>query len=110
MELDRNIDITAKQRKTVLALLEKASAEHRRLGLWLPRPNGPRVRNPISIWWFSQRRCKPAGFPTSGKRLRRATCRSGWTLFVWDAVPEQFRKRIEAEHVVLRSIQMSRAQ
>ena len=31
-------------------------------------------------------------------------------LFVWDTVPEQFRKHIEAEHVVLRSIQMSIAQ
>ena len=109
MELDRNIDITAKQRKTVLALLERhlpntAAWVYGSRAKWTSRP-----QSDLDMVVFAT--------PVQASRvsdLREAFEESNLPfrvdLFVWDAVPEQFRKRIEAEHVVLRSIQMSRAQ
>ena len=94
------IDITAEQRKTVLALL----ARH------LPNTTawvyGSRVK------WTS----RPESdldlvvFATPAQAGRVSDLREAFEesnlpfrvdLFVWDAVPEQFRKQIEAEHVVL---------
>ena len=94
------IDITAEQRKTVLALL----ARH------LPNTTawvyGSRVK------WTS----RPESdldlvvFATPEQAGRVSDLREAFEesnlpfrvdLFVWDTVPEQFRKQIEAEHVVL---------
>ena len=94
------IDITAEQRKTVLALL----ARH------LPNTTawvyGSRVK------WTS----RPESdldlvvFAKSEQERRVSDLREAFEdsnlpfrvdLFVWDEVPEQFRKQIEAEHVVL---------
>ena len=94
------IDITAEQRKTVLALL----ARH------LPNTTawvyGSRVK------WTS----RPESdldlvvFATPEQAGRVSDLREAFEesnlafrvdLFVWDEVPEQFRKQIEAEHVVL---------
>ena len=36
-DVDRPIDITTEQRKTVLAMAQTTPAEHHGLGLWLPR-------------------------------------------------------------------------
>ena len=100
MGLDRPIDITTDQRKTVLALL----ASH------LPNTTA----------WVYGSRVKWTARPESdldlvvfaapeqtgrGSNLREAFEESDLPfrvdLFVWDEVPEQFRKQIEAEHVVL---------
>ena len=94
------IDITAEQRKTVLALL----ARH------LPNTTawvyGSRVK------WTSrpQSDLDLVAFATPEQSGRVSDLREVFEesnlafrvdLFVWDEVPEQFRKQIEAEHVVL---------
>ena len=100
MGLDRPIDTTTDQRKTVLALL----ASH------LPNTTA----------WVYGSRVKWTSSPKSDldlvvfaapeqtgqvSNLREAFEESNLPfrvdLFVWDEVPEQFRKQIEAEHVVL---------
>ena len=109
MGLDRAIDITVGQRKAVLALLERQL------------PN-------TTVWVYGSRAkwtARPQSdldmvvFATPEQASRVSNLREAFEesnlpfrvdLFVWDAVPERFRKQIEAEHVVLRSIQMSRAQ
>ena len=66
-----------------------------------PAPNGPLVRNPIWTWWY---------FATLEQNGRVSDLREAFEesnlpfrvdLFVWDAVPEQFRKQIKREHMVL---------
>ena len=100
MGLDRPIDITTDQRKTVLALL----ASH--------LPN-------TTAWVYGSRvkwTARPESdldlvvFATPEQTGRVSDLREAFEesnlpfrvdLFVWDEVPEQFRKQIEAEHVVL---------
>ena len=100
MGLDRPIDITTDQRKTVLALL----ASH--------LPN-------TTAWVYGSRvkwTARPESdldlvvFATPERDGRVSDLREAFDesnlpfrvdLFVWDDVPEQFRKQIEAEHVVL---------
>ena len=100
MSLDQPIDITTKHHKTVLALL----ASHL----------------PNTTTWVYGSRVKWTSSPKSDldlvvfavpeqigqvSNLREAFEESNLSfrvdLFVWDEVPEQFRKQIEAEHVVL---------
>ena len=100
MGLDRPIDVTPHQRKTVLALLKR----------YLPNTTawvyGSRVK------WTSrpQSDLDLVVFTTPDQERRVSELREAFEesnlpfrvdLFVWDAVPEQFRKQIEAEHVVL---------
>ena len=94
------IDVTAEQRETILSLLER--------------------HLPGTTAWAYGSRVKRTSRPTSdldlvvfatpeqGRRvgdLREAFEEGGLPfpvdLFVWDEVPENFRKRIEADHVVL---------
>ena len=100
MGLDRALDMTAGQRNTVLALLERH----------LPH---------TTAWVYGSRTkwtARPQSdldlvvFATPEQHSRVSDLREEFEesnlpfrvdLFVWDAVPEQFRKRIEAEHVVL---------
>ena len=100
MGVDRPIDITADQRKTVLALLER----------YLPN---------TTTWVYGSRAnwtSRPQSdldmvvFATPEQNDRVAELREAFEesdlpfrvdLFVWDTVLEEFRKRIEAEHVVL---------
>ena len=100
MGLDRAIDITAGQRKTVLALLER----------YLPN---------TTVWVYGSRAkwtSRPQSdldmvvFATPEQAGRVSDLREAFeesnlpfrvNLFVWDAVPEKFRKHIEADHVVL---------
>ena len=92
MGLDRPIDITTDQRKTVLALL----ASH------LPNTTawvyGSRVKwtasvqSPTWIWWFSHGQSKPAEFPNLREAFEESNLPFRVDLFVWDEVPEQFRK------------------
>ena len=99
MELDRNIDITAKQRKTVLALLEKHLPN---TTVWVYGSRAKRTFRPQSD-------LDMVVFATPEQAGRVSDLREAFEesslpfrvdLFVWDAVPEQFRNRIEAEHVV----------
>ncbi len=100
MGVGRPIDITADQRKTVLALLKR----------YLPN---------TTAWVYGSRATwtsRPQSdldmvvFATPEQNDRVAELREAFEesdlpfrvdLFVWDTVPEEFRKRIEAEHVVL---------
>ena len=100
MEIDRAIDITAEQRKTVLALLEKhlpntAAWVYGSRAQWTARP-----QSDLDMVVFAT--------PEQNSRvsdLREAFEESNLPfrvdLFIWDEVPEQFREQIEAEHVVL---------
>ena len=100
MGLDEPIDITADQRKTVLALLARhlpntTAWVYGSRVKWTSRPESD-----LDLVVFAK--------PEQERRasdLREAFEESNLAfrvdLFVWDEVPEQFRKTIEAEHVVL---------
>ena len=100
MGLDRPLDITVEQHKTVLALLARHLPNTR---AWV---YGSRVK------WTSrpQSDLDLVVFATPEQAGRVSDLREAFEetnlpfrvdLFVWDEVPEQFRKTIEAEHVVL---------
>ena len=100
MGVDRPIDITADERKTVLALLRRhlpgsAAWVYGSRAKWMSRP-----QSDLDLVVFAT----PAQQPQIGD-LREAFEESNLPfrvdLFVWDDVPESFRKQIEAEHVVL---------
>ena len=104
MGMDGVIDITAKQRQTVLALL----ARH--------LPN-------TTVWVYGSRAkwtSRPQSdldmvvFATPEQASRVSDLEEAFEesnlpfrvdLFVWDAVPDQFRKKIEREHVVLLAVE-----
>ena len=100
MGVDRPIDITADQRKTLLALLKRhlpntTAWVYGSRAKWTARP-----QSDLDLVVFTT--------PDQDRRvaeLREAFEESNLPfrvdLFVWDAVPEPFRKEIEAEHVVL---------
>ena len=100
MGIDRAIDITTAERSTVLALLEHHLPGTTAWGYgsrakWISRP-----QSDLDLVVFStpeQRR--------QVGNLREAFEESDLPfrvdLFVWDAMPESFRKQIESEHVVL---------
>ena len=100
MGLDQAIDITAEQRKTVLALLERhlpntTAWVYGSRAKWTSRP-----QSDLDLVVFA--------IPEQNGRisdLREAFEESNLPfrvdLFVWDAVPEQFRKHIKRDHVVL---------
>ena len=94
------IDVTAEQRETILALLERHLPG---TAAWAYGSRVTRMSRPTSdldLVVFAT--------PEQGRRvgdLREAFEEGGLPfpvdLFVWDEVPENFRKRIEADHVVL---------
>ncbi len=100
MGLNQAIDITNDQRKTTLALLEKylpntTAWVYGSRVKWTSRP-----QSDLDLVVFSA--------PEQNRKvsdLREAFEESNLPfrvdLFVWDEVPEQFRKQIEADHVVL---------
>ena len=99
MGIDRAIDITGEQRKTILALLERhlpntAAWVYGSRAKWTSRP-----QSDLDMVVFVT--------PEQNRRvseLREAFEESNLPfrvdLFVWDDVPEQFRKRIKRDHVV----------
>ena len=100
MGIDRTIDITSDQRKTLLSLLERYLPN---TAAWV---YGSRVK------WTSrpQSDLDLVVFATPDQQRRVSELREAFEesnlpfrvdLFVWDDVPEQFHKQIEAEHVVL---------
>ena len=100
MGLDRTIDITAEQRTIVLQLLKRHLPNttawiYGSRAKWTSRP-----QSDLDLVVFAT--------PEQNGRvsnLRQAFEESNLPfrvdLFVWDAVPEQFRKRIKQDHVVL---------
>ena len=91
MDVDQAIDITAAERSTVFALLER----HLPGTAWVygSRARGPPPRAPIST---------DAGAAAAGRRpaggLRGKQPPVPVDLFVWDEVPESFKAHIEAQH------------
>ncbi len=100
MGVDRPIDVTADQRKTLLALIKRhlpnttAWAYGSRVK-WTARP-----QSDLDLVVFT----KPEQ-EHNVSELREAFEESNLPfrvdLFVWDTVPDQFRKQIEIEHAVL---------
>ena len=100
MGVDRPIDITADQRKTLLALLKRhlpntTAWVYGSRVKWTSRP-----QSDLDLVVFTK--------PEQERRvseLREAFEESHLPfrvdLFIWDAVPEQFRKQIETDHVAL---------
>ncbi len=100
MGVDQPIDITEEQRKTILTLLDKylpntTAWAYGSRAKWTSRP-----QSDLDMVVFAK--------PEQKSRvadLREAFEESNLPfrvdLFVWDTVPEEFRERIEAEHVVL---------
>ena len=100
MGLDRTIDITAEQRKIVLALIERhlpntTAWVYGSRAKWTARP-----QSDLDLVVFAT--------PEQNgqvRELREAFEESNLPfrvdLFVWDAVPAQFRKHIKRDHVVL---------
>ena len=100
MGVDRSIDITADQRKSILTLLERhlpgtAAWAYGSRAKWTSRPESD-----LDLVVFSG--------PGQGRQvgsLREAFDESDLPfridVFVWDQVPESFRESIEASHVVL---------
>ena len=100
MGIDRPIDITASQRKTILALLERylPSTTAWAYGSRVARTSRPQSDLDMVVFATPEQNDQVAD-------LREAFEESDLPfrvdLFAWDSVPEEFRKRIEAEHVVL---------
>ena len=98
--MNRTIDITSEQRKTLLALLARHLPDttvwvYGSRVQWTARP-----QSDLDMLVFAS--------PSQNHRvsaLREALEESNLPfrvdLFVWDDVPDQFRKHIEAEHAVL---------
>ena len=100
MGIDQNIDLTTEQRAAVLALLERhlpgtTAWVYGSRAKWTARPHSD-----LDLAVFAT----PEQHNQVGA-LREAFEESNLPfrvdLFVWDAVPEPFRKQIEAEHTVL---------
>ena len=100
MGVDASIDITSEERKTVLALLQRHLPG---TAAWV---YGSRVK------WTSrpQSDLDLVVFATPEQRRQVGDLREAFEesnlpfridLFVWDDAPDSFRRRIEAEHVVL---------
>ena len=100
MGVDRTIDITAGQRKTILALLERhlpgtAAWVYGSRAKWTSRP-----QSDLDLVVFAkpeQRR----GVGNLREAFEESDLPFRVDLFVWDEVPETFRDQIAAEHVVL---------
>ena len=100
MGVDQPIDITAGQRKTVLALLERhlpgtEAWVYGSRAKWTSRP-----QSDLDLVVFAtpeQRR----GVGSLREAFEESDLPFRVDLFVWDDVPETFREQIEAEHAVL---------
>ena len=100
MGLEQAIDITATQRKTVLALLQRH----------LPRTEAWVYGSRAKWTALPQSDLDLVVFATPDQRNRIGALREAFEesdlpfrvdLFVWDEVPEEFREEIESEHIVL---------
>ena len=100
MGIDRAIDITAEQRETVLALLQRhlpntTAWVYGSRAKWTARP-----QSDLDMVVFATRE-QHGRVSDLREAFEESNLPFRVDLFVWDEVPEQFRKQIEAEHVVL---------
>ena len=100
MGVERNIDITAGQRKTILALLERhlpgtEAWVYGSRAKWTSRPQSD--LDLVVFATLGQRR----GVGNLREAFEESDLPFRVDLFVWDEVPETFREEIEAEHAVL---------
>ena len=100
MGVDRTIDITAGQRKTILALLERhlpgtEAWVYGSRAKWTSRPQSDLD---LVVFATSEQR---RGVGNLRDSFEESDLPFRVDLFVWDEVPETFREQIEAEHAVL---------
>ena len=91
MESVKPIDISSEQRRVLLALLKKHLPNTR---VWV---YGSRAR-------FTAKKSSDLDmvvFARSGQKRQVGDLPFRVDLFVWDDVPERFRKKIESDHVTL---------
>lgn len=107
MGIDRAIDVTGEQFQDILDLLQRYLPETE---VWA---YGSRVR------WTSRPESDLdlVAFADAGRRSLVAELREAFEesdlpfrvdLFVWDDIPESFRKTIESEHIVLKAASIAR--
>ena len=100
MGVDRSIDITDQERRTVLALFEQhlPGTAAWAYGSRVKRTSRPQSDLDLVVFATAEQRDRVGA-------LREAFEESNLPfrvdLFVWDEVPEEFKKQIEAAHVVL---------
>ena len=100
MGVDRTIDITAGQRKTILTLLERhlpgtAAWVYGSRAKWTSRP-----QSDLDLVVFTTPE-QSRGVGNLREAFEESDLPFRVDLFVWDEVPERFREPIEAEHAVL---------
>lgn len=100
MVVDRAIDITAEQRKTVLSLLERylpgvEAWVYGSRAKWTARPQSDLD---LVVFATPEQKCQVADLTEA---FEESDLPFRVYLFVWDAVPEEFYKHIERDHVVL---------
>ena len=100
MGVERTIDITAGQRKTILALLKRhlpatEAWVYGSRAKWTSRP-----QSDLDLVVFATPEQRH-GVGNLREALEESDLPFRVDLFVWDEVPETFREQIEAEHAVL---------
>ena len=100
MGINRTIDITSEQRKTLLALLAKHLPDttawvYGSRVQWTARP-----QSDLDMLVFASP-SQNGQVSALREALEESNLPFRVDLFVWDNVPDQFRKQIEAEHMVL---------
>ena len=100
MGLDRTIDITAEQRKIVLALLQRHLPN---TTAWVYGSRAKWTSSPQSdldlvVFATPEQNGRVSYFREA---LEESSLPFRVDLFVWDTVPEQFRKHIKRDHVVM---------
>ena len=100
MGIDQAIDITGEQRKTILALLERHLPN---TTAWVYGSRAKWTSRPQSDLDFVVFATPEQARQVSDLRevFEESNLPFRVDLFVWDDVPESFRRQIEAEHVVL---------
>ena len=100
MGIDQAIDITGEQQNTILALLERLLPN---TTAWVYGSRAKWTSRPQSDLDFVVFATPEQARQVSDLRevFEESNLPFRVDLFVWDDVPEQFRKQIEAEHVVL---------
>ena len=100
MGVDRTIDITAEQRKIVMALLEQhlpgtAAWAYGSRVKWTTRPQSDLD---LVVFTAEEQNSEVGALRDA---FEESSLPFRVDLFVWDAIPEAFRQQIEAEHIVL---------
>lgn len=108
MGVDRTIAITADQRKAILALLERHLPGTE---AWVYGSRAKRTSNSksdLDLVVFSTTADQRAGVRDLREAFDESNLPFRVDLFVWDDVPDSFRKQIHADHVVIRTSKRSR--